>query len=168
MGSGKNKIQERTSYVNRHEYKIFKEKYPKSQIDYKTFITILKASTLAIRDSVLDNPLGFKLPYSLGYIAVDKFENKKNYRIIDWPNTLKLGRHVPLTNFHSFGHIYKIKLYPNLKILPMRNFIFKAHRLFNRALAKNIKLNLRQYISIDSSYYSKRFNIDNLIKNNNE
>lgn len=168
MGSGRNKIQDRINYVNREEYKAFIQKYPNSNITYDIFIKTLKASTTAIRNSVLDNPLGFKLPYNLGYIAVDKFKEKLRYKVIDWYNSKRLKKEVPLTNFHSFGYMYKIKLYPNLAVVPMRNFEMKAHRVFNRLLAKNIKQNLRQYISIDRSYYSQRFNIDKLITQTNE
>lgn len=167
MGAGKNKIQNRISYINHKEYNLFKEKYPNTHINYNTFITVLKESTKTIRDHVLDNPLGFKLPYNLGYIAVDKFKAKKSYVAIDWVNTKRLGKHVPLTNLHSFGYMYKIKFYPNLRILPIKNYALDAHRVMKRMLAYIIKNDIHQYINIDRSYYSRRFRIDNLINKDN-
>lgn len=163
MGAGKNKIVDRINYINREEYELFKEKYPTSSISYNNFINILKHSTKSIRDCILDNPLGFKLPYNLGYIAVDKFKSKRDYIAVDWVNSKRLGKRVPLTNFHSFGFMYKIKFYPNLRIVPIKNYALDAHRVLKRMLAVNIKQNLKQYIGIDRSYYSRRFNIDNLL-----
>lgn len=165
MGIGKNKIQNRVGYINRESYNLFKEKYPENPTTYKQYIEVLKESTVAIHDHILDNPLGFKLPYNLGYIAVHKFKAKDDQTAVDWVNTRKLGRRIPLTNMHSFGYMYKIKYYPNPRVQPIKNFMFKAHRLLNRDLGKNIKQNLREYISIDRSYFSKRFNIDNYINN---
>lgn len=163
MGAGSNKIVERVNYVNRGEYELFKLKYPDSEITYHTFINILKESTKAIRGHILDNPLGFKLPHNIGYIAVDKFKSKHDYIAVDWVNTKRLGHYIPLTNFHSFGYMYKIKFYPNMRINPIKNYALEAHRILKRMLATNIKQNLRQYISIDRSYYSRRFRIENFL-----
>jgi hypothetical protein len=164
MGFGKNKIQNRANFINRETYVAFKEKFPDSKITYEQFILILKESTSTIRDHILDNPLGFKLPYNLGYIAVDKFKAKDDYVCIDWQATRRLGKRVPLTNLHSFGHIYKIKFFPNPRVHPLKNYAFKGHRILNRMLAANIKQNLREYINIERNYFSKRFNIDNYLK----
>lgn len=165
MGVGKNKIQHRVNFINRESYNAFKAKFPESKITYNQYITVLKESTAAIRDHVLDNPLGFKLPYHFGYIAVDKFKAKAEYTAVDWINTRRLGRRVPLTNLHSFGYMFKIKFYPNPRIHCLKNYMFKPHRVINRMLGANIKQNLREYISIERNYFSKRFTIDNYLNN---
>jgi hypothetical protein len=163
MGACKNKIQHRVNFINREAYNSYKKKYPNSKIDYNQFILVLKSSTALIRDNILDNPLGFKLPYNLGYIAVDKFKAKDTYIAVDWQSTRRLGRRVPLTNLHSFGYMYKIKFFPNPKINPIKNYVFKAHRVLKRLLASNIKRQLKNYICIERNYFSKRFNIDNYL-----
>lgn len=168
MGSGKNKIQHRANYLNRREYNRFVEENPNSGIEYKEFIQILKESTKSIRQTIIDNPLGFKLPYNLGYIAVNKYKplKKSSNQPINWVATNKYGRIIPFTNFHSLGYMYKITFYPNNSILPMRSYVMKAHRVLKRMVAKTILDNTNQYISIDSNYFDKRFNIDSIITKN--
>ena len=146
MGAGKSKVSGRINYIKKEEYNSFIKKYPSSGVSYEEFITILKHSNEEIKNQILDNPLGFKLPHNLGYIAVDKFKPNKKFVAVDWINTRKLKKLVPLTNFHSFGHTYKIKLYKNPKIKPLFAYHMEAHRLIKRALAKCIKENKRQYI----------------------
>lgn len=163
MGAGKNKIKNRCNFINRETYNAFKDKYPETHITYNLFIDVLKNSTKLISEHILDNPLGFKLPYNLGYIAVDKFKAKDHYVIIDWKATRRLGKRVPLTNLHSFGFMYKIKFFKNPRINPLKNYSFNAHRLLNRKLGDNILTNSKEYIEIERNYFSKRFNIDNYI-----
>lgn len=161
MSSGKNKITNRKNFINRETYLEFSKKHP--DISYTDYIAVLKESTKAIRDNILENPLGFKLPYNIGYIAVDKFKPLRHYRAIDWVNTRRLGKYVPLTNFHSYGYIFDIKFYPNYRISALRNYKMQAHRILNRMLAQSIKSG-KQYLEIDRSYYSKRFRINEILK----
>src|SRR5689334_22034598 len=116
MSSAKHRIGERIGFVNRKVYKEFNEKYKELGISYDDYISILKESTKAIRDSILENPIGFKLPYNLGYLAVDKFKPLHHYVAVDWPNTRRLGKLVPLLNLHSFGYMFSVKFYANHKI----------------------------------------------------
>ena len=166
MGAGKNKIQHRSNYLNREEYNKFIEENPTSEIQYKDFIEVLKESTKEIRNNIVDNPLGFKLPHNLGYIAITKYKPLTNSRKpIDWIATNKYKRVIPLTNFHSLGNMYKIVFYPNESVVPMRLYIMKPHRILKRLVAKNIKDSKSNYISIDKNYFNKRFNIDKIITN---
>lgn len=164
MGSAKNKVAGRANYISRDEYNSFKEKYPTTPITYENFINILKTSTVCIRDHVLENPLGFKLPHNLGYIAVKKFKTNAKFFAVDWVNTLKLGRRIPLTNFHSFGHGFKIDFFKNSKIRPLMPYKMNAHRIIKRMLAQVIKAGDYSYINIDKNYFTKRFNIENYLK----
>ena len=164
MGCNKNKITDRRGFINKKEYILFKQRYPKSEITYQNYIIILKESCLAIRDHILGNPIGFKLPLNLGYIAVKKFKTNDNFIAIDWPNTLKYGKRIPLTNFHSFGHAYKIKFYKNLKIRPLVGYEMEAHRSIKRLLAQYIKEDKTPYVEIDRSYFNDRFKIDKKAK----
>lgn len=160
MGSSLNKVRNRVGYINRVAYKEFIKQYPESGISYEEYILILKESTRSIRDFILNNELGFKLPFNLGYIAVDKYKPGKSTVPVDWVNSRRLKRLIPLTNFHSLGYMFKIKLYKNPKIKPLYAFDMQAHRIIKRMLAANIKQEKGNYISIDRSYFSRRFNID--------
>lgn len=165
MGSAKSKVTGRINYISKKEYLLFITKYPNSGISYEEFIKVLKQSTVRIKDTVLENPLGFKLPYNIGYITVRKFKTSKKYFAVDWVNTLKLGKRIPLTNFHSFGYGFKIDFFKNPKIKPLQVYKMNAHRSLNRALAQIIKTKENPYIELDKNYFSKRFNIENYLKN---
>lgn len=164
MGSGKNLISGRTNYSGHKGYREFVKKHPKTEIDYKTYSTVIKKSNEKIRDYILTNLLGFKLPSNLGYIAVSKIKPKYHHKLIDWPATNRLGKVIPLTNLHTFGYTYKICFYKNTRYSPLRIFNFKAHRLLKRMLANHIKTKNQDYLHLDSSYFNKRFNIDNYLK----
>lgn len=163
MSVNQNKVTGRKGFINRATYNAYKAKYPNDSTTYEEFITILKESNKDIREHILENPIGFKLPYNFGYMAVDKFKGLSHYVAIDWVNTRKLGKRVPLTNFHSFGYFYKIKLFKNPKIKPLFIYKMDPHRVINRMLAKRIKAG-KNYLSIDKSYYSKRFRIGDYLK----
>lgn len=165
MGSAKSKISGRINYISKKEYLLFIAKYPNSEITYEQFINILKQSTVRIKETVLENPLGFKLPFNIGYLTVKKFKTSKKYFAVDWVNTLKFGKRIPLTNFHSFGYGFKIEFFKNPKIKPLQVYKMNAHRILNRTLAKIIKTGETPYIELDKNYFSKRFNIENYLKN---
>lgn len=162
MGSNLNKIRERVGFINRETYLAFKEKYPDENITYSQYMQVLKESTRAIRDHVLENPLGFKLPYNLGYIAVDKYKPRSTFNVWDLRNSKLLHKQVPFLNLHSFGYMFKIRFYPNTRIKPLNVYKMNPHRIINRMLAKSIKGG-KEYLEIDRSYYSRRFRIDETI-----
>lgn len=164
MGAAKNKVTGRLGFINHTGYKLFKKAHPSTDISYQDYIAILKESNECIKQHILTNELGFKLPQSLGYVAVDKFKPSKRHVAVDWINTRRLGKLVPLTNMHSFGYVYKIKLYKNERIRPLLAYKMDAHRMIKRELAQNIKQEKQNYITIDRSYYSKRFRIDHIFK----
>ncbi len=158
-----NKVRNRVGFINRQTYKEFAAKPAHEGITYEQYIEVLKESNKAIRDHILDNPLGFKLPYNLGYLAVDKFKGLKNYVAVNWKESRRLKRLIPLTNLHSFGFFFKIKIYPNPKIKPLQVYKMNPHRLINRALNLRIRAG-NEYLEIDRSYFSNRFRIGQHIK----
>lgn len=168
MGANQNLIRGRVGFINRIYYNKFVEKNPSTTITYEQYISVLKQSTILIRDFILGNELGFKLPFNLGYIAVDKYKCSKNYVAVDWVNTRKLGRIIPLTNFHSLGYGFKVKLFKNSRIKPFQGYAMNAHRVIKRMLAKNIKEGTHNYIAINKSVYSKRFAIDHYLTKKNK
>lgn len=164
MGAGLSKVRNRTSLISRNQYKAFIKSHPKSTVTYEQFIAVLTESNKAIKEFILTNELGFKLPKNIGYIAVDKFKPNRKFTAVDWPNTLRLGKIIPLTNFHTFGYTFKIKLYKNQRMKPLEAYVMTPHRLLNRELAKRIKEGKQNYINLDKSYFSKRFTIENYLK----
>lgn len=163
MGANKNKVTGRVGFINRKTYNEFIKDNPTSTITYENFIKVLKESSIVIRDYVLNNELGFKLPYELGYIAVDKFKPSKSHISIDWVNTKRFGKKIPLTNLHSFGNVYKVKLYKNPKIKPLMGYKMTAHRILKRLIAQKVKSGKARYIPLETSYFGKRFNINNYL-----
>lgn len=163
MGIGLNKIKNREGFVNRESYNLFIEKNKDSKITYEQYILILKNSLRITKQYILENPLGFKMPNNLGYITVCKYKPKTNRTPIDWVASKKLGKHVPLTNLHTFGYMYSINLYANPTIHSIKNYQFVPHRKLKRELGAQLKSGFNQHIHVDKSYFSRRFNIDNLL-----
>lgn len=161
MGIGKNKIRDRVSFINKKTYNIFKKQHP--EISYDEYINVLKSSNKLIKNYILENEMGFKLPYNIGYIAVNKFKQKDKYRIVDWKNTMRLSKFIPITNFHSFGYMFKIDLFKNGMIKPLLLYKLHAHRIIKRDLAKIIKGGKQSYSNLDSSYFNKRFAIERIL-----
>lgn len=165
MGTGLNKVRNRTGFVNRASYKDFIKKNPKSNIEYDKYIQILKESNKTIRECILTNELGFKLPLNLGYIAITKFKQRDNYVVTDWQNSVKYKKLIPLTNLHSFGWMFKIKFYKNHRIKPLEIYQMQAHRNIKRMLAQKIKSGQQNYLELDNSYFNKRFSIERITGN---
>lgn len=164
MSTGRNLITGRVSFLNRDGYRLFKKTYPSSPITYDEYITILKESTLCIKQHILENPIGFKLPCNLGYIAVHKYKPKKTRIMIDWVNTKKHGKRIPLLNLHSMGYMYKILFYKNTKSVFLSSIDIKPHRHIKRELASKLKNGVTPYIELQESFFTKRFSINNSIK----
>lgn len=166
MSSGKYKTKNRINYSTANGYKEFKLKYPTVDITVQQFVDIIKRSNDLIAEAILNNPVGFKLPNSIGYLAVDKFKPKKGSIIkpIDWITTNRTKTLTYLTNLHSFGYIYIIKLYKNPNKANLDCYVFKPQKLLNRALAKKIKGG-KDYEKLDRSFFSRRFSIDKIFKN---
>lgn len=89
----------------------------------------------------INNPQGFKLPESLGYISVTRYKPKPGERVIDWKNSKALGTRVYHTNLNTFGYMARIGWYADV-LAHCRNlniYKFVPERPFSRGLAKAIK-----------------------------
>lgn len=170
MSSQPYKTKGRVNYHVAKDYKLFCILHPEVQITKQQHYDIIFNSNKLIAEAILENPFGFKLPNGLGYIAIDKYKPKPNKsgktkKAIDWVNTNKFKKLIYLTNLHSFGWIYRIRLYKSPHAPNLDCYTFKAQRLLKRALAVKIKEG-KQYHHIDRSYFSRRFSIDKIFKNN--
>lgn len=161
---GPNKIGNRVGFVNKKAHKEFVKKTG-SAITVEQYKEIINESLLEIREYILENELGFKLPANLGYIAVNKFKQLDDYVVIDWQSTKKYKKVIPVVNLHSFGYMFKIQFFKNKSIRPLDVYFMNAHRHFKRALSKKIKAGEQNYMKLDNSFFTKRFRINNIFKN---
>lgn len=162
MSSGKYKTKNRINYSIAKYYEEFKEQNPNTKITAKQYVEILKESNRLIAVAILENPQGFKLPNNIGYIAIDKYKVREK-KPIDWTTTHKLKKLTFLTNLHSFGYIYRIRLYKNPSKTNLDLYVFKAQRLLKRSLAQKIFAG-KEYEHIDRTAFSRRFSIDKIFK----
>lgn len=113
-----------------------------TDIDQKTFFNIIRTCLKSIQYSIINDAEGVQLPEWLGTVVVSKYKpESKARKPTDWLNTNKLGYVVPLTNLHSFGHIFKIKWFKvgTRRIKNLRFMSFKFSRELTRGLAASIK-----------------------------
>lgn len=107
-------------------------------VDYKTFCEIIQKTNLIIRNSIVEEEAGIKLPESLGHIIVVKYKSKKVPT--DWVNSVKHKKKIPLLNLHSFGYIYHIKWF-KIAASCANLYVYKfiPYRRLKRSVAKAIK-----------------------------
>jgi hypothetical protein len=123
--------------LNRELYKKF-IKETCINIDFKTFVNIIRHTNEVMRKAVVEEEAGIKLPQSLGTIIVTKY--KSNRVPWDWKATMEHNMKVPLLNLHSFGYIHHIKWF-KMGVKCANNFIYKfqPYRMLKRDVAKSIK-----------------------------
>lgn len=108
------------------------------EISKKDFMNIIETSNRKIKEKVVNNVLGFKLPENLGYLAITSYKPKK--KKIDFNKTKKYGVTVYHTNFHSKGMDAKISWYTDQIAIckNIRGYKFTPDRDFTKM--KSIKL----------------------------
>lgn len=101
---------------------------------------IFDTANLHIREAIYNDPSGFRLPNSLGILAINKY--KTNKLIVDRKSSSLFKKEIPFLNLHSFGYMFNIKYCrvtnSNYKSL-LKCFKFVPERNFKRGLAKIIK-----------------------------
>lgn len=121
---------------------------------------IFDTANLHIKQSVFEDPSGFRLPNNLGVLVVNKYKPKADKVIINRSQSKLYKKDIPYLNLHSFGNMFNIKYckvtnsnYRNL----LKCFKFIPERSFNRELAKIIKTTGgEQYLEKnDQSFISK-------------
>lgn len=109
------------------------------EISFGLFKNIIETNNDLIGKAISTEPEGVQLPL-IGYICVSKYKQRREKPAIDYINTRKQGRPIPLLNLHTFGYIHYIKWFkvgsrvPNLYI-----WKFQPLRKVKRGLAKEIK-----------------------------
>ena len=116
---------------------------------------VIITSNEEIAKTVAEHDEGFKLPESLGYIAVTKYKSKK--RAIDWVNSKKLKRKIYLTNLHSFGYIHHIKWYKkgSSNVALIDAYILEPCRLLKRDVASKVKAHKIYHTWSNSDFWNQ-------------
>jgi hypothetical protein len=134
--------------LNRELYKKF-IKETCINIDYDTFVKVIRRTNEVIKDSIVEEEAGIKLPENLGHIVVTRYKSKRIP--IDWKKTRELKIKVAHVNLHSFGYIHHIKWF-RMGIVCANNFIYKfePYRFLKRAVAAKVKEG-KQYFKWENS-----------------
>ena len=126
----------------------------KTDIGSTNYINICTEINSAIIKMLIDTGFEYRFPYGLGTLSIykkdyyrmnkDKTEIVKHYSYINWPETLKAGKHVFFENYHSDGLQYVFrwnKLNNNGRIKHIKWFSLKMSRDNKQYLSKLIKDN---------------------------
>ena len=120
------------------DYHAFSAEHPEIQITRKQHTEIIREGLKLIQGYILDDTTGFKLPHSMGYLAMTKFKPKKPRK--DHCNSNKYQKDIPYLNLHSFGFIAYVRWFK-----PHRNFANKRLYSFDgcREIDRHIKTNMK-------------------------
>jgi hypothetical protein len=150
--------------LNKELYKSFIEKYPhRSNIDYKTFVNIVKTSNKLFWEKVIDHRDGVELPENLGYIFIGTCTSQSPKRPnINFGKSIKYGFTVNNTNLISDNKLAKI-FYTNYpvkyRVKDREIWTFMPCRVFKRTVAKTYPENWEKYIVVpDNLRVSKLYN----------
>lgn len=153
------------SRVNPLNQKLYKQYIQEtgSDIDYKTFVKIISTTNEIIRESVIEEEAGVKLPLSLGNIVVTKYKSKKSFP--DWKLTKEYKKKIFHVNLHSLGFIHHIKWFKIGSDFSNKNiYKFQPYRILKRGVAKQIKEG-KQYFKWEySDFWSSTKLERNLLK----
>lgn len=148
-------------------YKEFKERYPKYNISYKEYVSILKYYNLQIANHVLDTGQKIKLPWGIGELCINKYKRKVykidskgekvyNYKI-DFQKSKELGKKVYHLNLHTDGYQYHwFWSTTTSKIKYARIWSLTMAREHSRELVRRLKLPTSQYKDLYRMFQRRR------------
>jgi hypothetical protein len=124
-------------------------------ITFEDFKNIIWTSNQIMADCIAEEEAGIEMPERLGNVVVTKYKGSKKKIPIDWVNSRRLGKQIPLLNLHSFGFIHHIKWFKMICIFKNRNiYKFEPYRLLKRAVAAKVKAGKRFHQWDDSDFWS--------------
>lgn len=111
-----------------------------NKISYDLFKNIFLSSMEETKKWVLREPVGFKLPYKLGNLAVNKFKTYGDFKTYTNTRTSD-GKPIKNFNLHTGGNVFRIQWFYNSRQFIERHpyWFFDACRDFKRNLAKVLK-----------------------------
>lgn len=147
------KCGERFNPLNKSLWKEF-VKESGIEITYEMFREIIWTTNAIICDAAANEEAGVELPELLGHVVVTKYKSTKVP--VDWVNSKKLGKKIPLLNLHSFGYIHHIKWFKMNAIFKNRYiYKFQPYRSLSRMVAANIKKGKKYHKWENSDFWSK-------------
>lgn len=130
-------------------YKAYKEAYPNSQIDKKTFLKIIRRYNESIIEYCIDTGRMAILPRGFGQIFVKKKKqgnyfldergNKKVALAVDWKLSKEYGKKIYLQNFHTEGYRFRFIWRVGSRLTLGKYWRLQMARTASRLLAKRIK-----------------------------
>lgn len=136
----------RTNVLTPELFTSYKEKYPKSEIDYKTFKGVIARLSTLIINHVQEDRDGYQLPQMLGYLFVGSYKPAR--KAIDYKKSQELGLEVYHNNFDTDGLACKIffsNYASKYKMVFRQLWKFKAHRTFQDQVSQTFKKNYKIY-----------------------
>lgn len=142
---------ERYNPLNKNLWKDFVQETG-IDISYENFRDIIWTTNELMRQAITEEA-GIELFEQLGHIVVTKYKSSKVP--IDWVNSKKLGKKIPLLNLHSFGYIHHIKWFKmGTRFQNRYIYKFKPYRLLSRAVAANVKTGKKYFSWENSDFWS--------------
>jgi hypothetical protein len=125
-------------------------------IPFEDFKNIIWTTNQLMAEGISEEEAGIELYERLGNIVVTKYKNTNKKKIpIDWVNSKRLGRRIPLLNLHSFGYMVHIKWFKMVCLFKNRRiYRFVPYRVVARAVAANVKKGKRYHSWDDSDFWS--------------
>ena len=132
-------------YAGKHNFiniKLWKKykKETQNPATYAEFRKIIAASLEETKNWVLKEPIGFRLPFRLGNIAINKFKTYGEF--VSYKKTRSIeGKPIKNFNLHTGGYVFRIQWFYNTRSARERTSFwwFVAERKFKRSLAKVLK-----------------------------
>lgn len=123
------------------------------ELSFQRFKDIVWTVNGLIGEAVVSEEAGVELPAQLGHLVVTKY--KSNKKPVDWVNSKRLGKIVPLLNLHSFGYVYHIKWFRMGCRFQNRNlYIFHPFRDMARSVAREVKGGKKYFKWENSDFWS--------------
>lgn len=142
-----------TQIINKKLFEKFKEKYPNhSNINYKTFISVIKKDNEKILDLALENRDGVELREFLGNIIIVSCQSTKKSPI-NYKESRITGKIIIHKNWDSDNRMVKIMYTNCVKKFGFENknlWGFKAVREFKKRVSEMFKLDYTKYLQIDN------------------
>lgn len=124
-------------------------------ISFEDFKNIIWKFNELMMEAVSEEEAGIELPEKLGNVVVTKYKGTRERTPIDWVNSKRLGKQIPLLNLHSFGYIHKIRWFKVICAFKNRRiYKFEPYRLMKRTVAAKIKAGKKYHTWEDSDFWS--------------
>lgn len=142
---------ERLCVISEDLFRRYKEKYPKSEIDYKTFRKIILTFNRTVSEKIVTHRDGVELPEQLGYIFIGACPKISRTLNVDPTLSAEYNKKLQHKNWGSNQYVCKI-FYSNYgtkyRFLHREIWFFTACRKLKRSASKSFLTNWNKYIKV--------------------